>query len=64
MRENELMDDRRLQLNKGNMFRFCKQNGMPKMPADSSTTTTPIVFRTAWEVQRVRVDAKKKALAS
>jgi len=64
MRENELMDDRRLQLNKGNMFRFCKQNGMPKMPADSAVTITPVVFRTAWEIQRARVEAKKKAAAS
>lgn len=63
MRENELMDDRRLQLDSSNVFRFCKPNGMPAMPAGSSTTTTPVVLLTALEIENARV-AKKKATAS
>lgn len=59
MRENELMDDRRLQLDDGNVFRYCQQNGMPKMPADD--VPVPFSFRTAWEIQQERL-AKKRAV--
>jgi hypothetical protein len=57
MRENQLMDDRRLQLDEGNMFRFYKQNGMPKMPVNS--VPVPVVFRTAWEIQQERLASKR-----
>lgn len=59
MRENQLMDDQRLQLDIGNMFRFYQQNGMPKMP--EVDTATPVVFRTAWEIQEERLAKKRQS---
>jgi hypothetical protein len=53
------MDDQRLQLDSGNMFRFYQQNGMPKMP--EVDTPTSVVFRTAWEIQRERLAKKRQS---
>jgi len=53
---DQMLDDRRLQLDSGNMFRRCRQNGMPKM---AEGTTGDIELKTSWEIQGARLDAKR-----
>ncbi|KRB86541.1 hypothetical protein ASE00_07550 [Sphingomonas sp. Root710] len=55
---DQMIDDRRLQLDSNNMFRRCRQNGMPKMPEGIKGH---IVLKTAYEIQRERMAAKTAA---
>lgn len=58
---NSLIDDRRLQLPEGNLFRFAQPNGLPKIDMEKRTS---VDFSTAKEIQRKRVQAKKAKLAA
>jgi len=54
---DQLIDDRRLQLDSGNMFRRCRQNGLPNMKAG---VTGQVALRTSYEIQAERLATKRK----
>jgi len=59
MHIHDLIDDRRLQLPEGNIFRFAQPNGLPKMDDSKKGCLS---FATAREIQQARLEAKRKLL--
>jgi hypothetical protein len=55
-----MLDDCRLQLSSDNIFRYCAQNGMPKV---SDTDVAEICLRTAAEIEAERLTRKKAKTA-
>ena len=53
---DQLIDDRRLQLDSSNMFSRCRQNGLPKM---DQGVTGKVSFKTSFEIQSDRLAAKR-----
>lgn len=53
---HDLIDDRRLQLPSGNVFRFSQSNGLPTL--DSSKRTN-VDFATAREIEAARIAGKR-----
>lgn len=53
---DQLIDDRRLQLDSCNMFSRCRQNGLPKM---EQGVTGIVDLKTSYEIQAARLKVKR-----
>lgn len=58
---DQLINDRRLQLESGNMFSRYRENGIPKMEVGA---TGQIRLSTSYEIQAARLAAKRATMAS
>lgn len=59
-RSQVMLDDCRLQLSSDNVFRYCAQNGMPRIRGDVEEAVTLL---TASEIEAERLARKKKTKA-